>query len=427
MPDPTRGRKKRWSYNAGQRGRNWVRAFEHARDGSLYLEWREIIEVTDPVTGEVSTEIKRPRKKLQAEDQSRARAAVKAEELAASFAELGALPDEAPLTLAGLIRAYVEEVTPRKGEGKQGHDRRARRVWREYFDSRPDEGRRSGRHPSTLDRIDWDGFIAARRAGEITGWGPVEDRQVQYDLKFLITVLNWAVGAKPQGSEKPYLSASPWRAEIRRAQGWRMPWKKTPHRPSMTDEVRRALVEHAPSWQFGLALALERDTRHRNSAIRRLDWADIDQQAWTVRWRGELDKDGRDAVTPLLDDEVKEALRRAPSRGIAGPVFPSAVSPSRATSRHTFQTWLRRAKARLLGSKPEGERAAWSEKLRGVGFHAEKRSGVRDARFRSLSPLIQQTIAGTRYETLREVYDEVGTTEVREAWEAARAAGSGAR
>ena len=51
MADPTRGRKKRWSHNAGERGRTWVRAFEHHRDGTLYLEWREAVQTTDRETG----------------------------------------------------------------------------------------------------------------------------------------------------------------------------------------------------------------------------------------------------------------------------------------------------------------------------------------------------------------------------------------
>jgi integrase len=421
MADPTRGRKKRWSYNAGERGRNWVRAFEHARDGAYYLEWLEEHEATDPETGEVATVQRRRRKKLREEDQTPRRAIAKAEELAERFADLLANPEE-PVTLAGLMKHYVQEVTPRKGQGKQGHDRRAHRVFRAYFDGRPEAGRRSDRHPSTLDRIDWEGFVAARRGGQVAGWKPVADRQVQYDLKWMLSVLNWATGAKPVGGERPYLVANPWGTEIRRAQRWPMPRTKTPHRPGMTDELREGLVKHAPSWQFGLALVLERDTRRRNSAIRHLDWADIDQQAWTIRWRGEHDKDGREAVTPLLGEEAREALRRAPSRGIAGPVFPSSADPSKPTPRHTFQTWLRRAKERLLNAQPEEERAAWRERLRRVGFHAEKRAGVRDARFRALPAAVQELIAGTRYETLRTVYDEVSADDVREAWKVAQAA-----
>jgi integrase len=195
----------------------------------------------------------------------------------------------------------------------------------------------------------------------------------------------------------------------------------------MTPEIRAALIKHAPSWQFVAALVLERDTRRRNSSIRRLDWSDIDQKEWTIRWRGEFDKDGRKRVTPLLSEEAKDVLRRAPSRGIAGPVFPSASDPSVPTPGHTFQTWLRRAKAQLLKSVPENERESWKERLRGVGFHAEKRAGVRDPRFRALPAKIQETIAGTRYTTLRDVYDEVTTEDVRDAWEAPLRADSGAR
>jgi len=419
MADPTRGRKKRWSYNAGRRGRNWVRAFEHPRDGTLYLEWKEVEELVEPETGAVTRTEKRPRKKLRAEDQSKARAVQKAEELAERFADLAGQPEGAPVTLDQLFSDYIKEVTPRKGKGKQGHDHRAQRLWLAFFDGQVDRERGNDRHPNTLDRRDWDGFIAARREGSIPGWGPVESRQVEYDLKFLVAVLNWGVGAKPKGSLSPYLpTGSPWSTEIRRSQRWGMPKTKTPHRPSMSPEIRAALVQHGPSWQFEAALVLGRDTRRRNSSIRQLDWSDIDQKAWAIRWRGEFDKDGRKTVTPLLSEEAKTILRRAPSRGIAGPVFPSASDPSVPTPGHTFQVWLRRAKAQLLESLLESDRETWKERLRGVGFHAEKRAGVRDPEFRALPAKIQETIAGTRYTTLRDVYDEVTTEDVREAWEA---------
>jgi hypothetical protein len=426
MADPTRGRKKRWSYNAGERGRNWVRAFEHPRDGTFYLEWKEIVQWADPETGAVKTIAKRRRQKLREEDQSRARAVQKAEELAERFADLAGYPGDTPITLARLFMDYMREVTPRKGEGKQGHDRRAQRLWLAYFDGLGDPGRSGERHPSTLDRIDWDGFIEARQSGTIPGWKAVKDRQVQYDLKFLIAVLNWGTGARPNGSLAPYLpTGSPWSAEIRRSQRWKMPRNKTPHRPSMTPEIREALVTHSPSWQFTAALVLERDTRRRNSSIRRLDWADVNQKSWTIQWRGEFDKDGRDAESPLLGEEAREVLRKAPSRGIAGPVFPSASDPSEPTSGQTFQTWLQRAKRRFLGSLPEDEKDAWRKRLRGVGFHAEKRAGVRDPDFREMPAKYQETISGTRYATLRDVYDEVTPEEIREAWEARRRAESG--
>jgi hypothetical protein len=71
-----------------------------------------------------------------------------------------------------------------------------------------------------------------------------------------------------------------------------------------------------------------------------------------------------------------------------------------------------------MASLPEAEKEGWKERLRGVGFHAEKRAGVRDPEFRALPAKIQETIAGTKYTTLRDVYDEVTTEEVRQAWNA---------
>lgn len=419
MADPTRGRKKRWSYNAGERGRNWVRAFEHPRDGTLYLEWLEEGELIDPETGTGTVTERRRRKKLRAEDQSKARAVQKAEELAKRFADLAGQPEGSPVTLAQLLNDYTREVTPRKGKGKQGHDRRAQRMFLAYFDGLGDRERSSERHPGTLDRKDWDGFIEARRGGTIPGWGPVGDRQVQYDLKHLIAVLNWGTGATPRGSREHYLpSGSPWSTEIRRSQRWKMPQTKTPHRPSMTPEIREALTRHAQNWQFEAALVLGRDTRRRNSSIRQLDWSNVNQKEWEIEWEGEFDKDGRKTVTPLLSEEAKNVLRRAPSRAFAGPVFPSASDPSMPTPGYTFQIWLRRAKARLLESVPEAQREDWEKRLRGVGFHAEKRAGVRDPEFRALPGKVQETIAGTRYTTLRDVYDEVTVEDVRQAWAA---------
>ena len=201
-----------------------------------------------------------------------------------------------------------------------------------------------------------------------------------------------------------------------------MPKELSPHRPGMTSEIREGLIAHAPSWQFGLALVLQRETRRRNSSIRRLMWSDIDLEVQEVAWRGELDKSGKENVTPLTDRAV-EALRKAPSRGIGkAPVFPAATNPRQPTPRNTFQIWLRRSKAVWLRSVPEEERENLQARLRGVGFHAEKRAGVRDPNFRALPPAIQEAMAGTRYETLRRVYDEVTPADIRRALQAVSSA-----
>jgi hypothetical protein len=71
---------------------------------------------------------------------------------------------------------------------------------------------------------------------------------------------------------------------------------------------------------------------------------------------------------------------------------------------------------------PGAERPTLKEKLKGVGFHAEKRAGVRDPEFRKLPPSVQEAFAGTRHETLRAVYDEVTVDEMREAMNLPRTA-----
>lgn len=403
--------KKRWSYVTGERGRNRVRAYckgcpgrnscrsakEHT--GQLYLEWYE---------GET-------RRRAQIRGVTRTlEAAKRADKLAAELAELGPERGDST-TIDGLIESYLKEVTPTKGESKQLHDVRAARLWRAFFDAQPEPARRSNRSPESLDRVDWDRFIRQRRAGRIPGWKrPVRDRQVQYDLVFMTGVLNWGVGAG-------YLTTSPWSAEIRRSQGWETPRELNPNRPAMTEEIRAMLIQHAPNWRFGLALVLGRHTVSRNSSVRHLRWSDVDLEAGTIRWRGEFDKTGREVTVPLSDEAI-EALRSAPSRGIGEAwVFPAAKDPSRPTSRHSFQIWLRRSKDRLLRSiKDPVERERLRERIEGLGFHGEKRAGVRDPVFRALAPKVQEVVARTTYETLRTVYDEVTVDDVRYEIESAR-------
>lgn len=422
--------KQRWSYTAGEKGRNWVRAYckgcpgkpkcrtAKTHTGGLYLEWFETVvdpESGDPVLDPRSGRPKQRRPRVLMKDVSDTiEASRRADRLAAEFAEV----DEehstnAPITISRLIGLYLKEATPRKGESKRGHDNRAARLWRAFFDSQEEGARRSTRVPGTLDRIDWDRFIVARRAGLVAGWKPVRDRQVEYDLKFMIAVLNWGTGCQVNG--KPALVTNPWAAEIRRAQKWGFPQELNPVRPAMTDDLRDRLSAHCSNWQFRLALTLGRQTASRNASVRRLRWSDIDLEEGTVRWRGCFDKSGLERVTPLSDEAV-EALRQVPVRGIGEAwVFPSDEDPSQPTSRNTFQVWLRRAKQGLLASiDDDAERDRMSERLKGLGYHGEKRAAVRDSDFRSYSPAVQEAMARTSFDTLRRVYDEVTVEDMRE-------------
>lgn len=68
-------KRKYWSYNAGERGRKWVRAYEDPKSRILLLEWFE--ETTDGRR-------RRKRRSLGHRDREQAKAA--ADEVAAAFA-----------------------------------------------------------------------------------------------------------------------------------------------------------------------------------------------------------------------------------------------------------------------------------------------------------------------------------------------------
>ena len=125
------------------------------------------------------------------------------------------------------------------------------------------------------------------------------------------------------------------------------------------------------------------------------------------------DKSGREDVVPLTPGAVA-VLRELPSRGIGdAPVFPSNADPAVPTGRNSFQIWLRRAKATCLRGVSALERETLRSRLKGIGYHAEKRAAVRSRQARQLPPKIQEAYFGTRYETLKNVYDEVAPDDIR--------------
>lgn len=97
---------KRWSYCAGEPGTNWVRAYEHARDGKLLAEWFDLVE--DNETGELA----RVRRRVSLHKQgvtTRAAAVEKVEKMAERVGELvvSVLEQETgPLSLRQLLRHY---------------------------------------------------------------------------------------------------------------------------------------------------------------------------------------------------------------------------------------------------------------------------------------------------------------------------------
>ena len=185
--------KKGWSYVTGEKGRNRVRAFAHPVTGVLYLEVRENGHKTRASMGHRDRDV----------------AKAKADDLAARLrhAVVAGPPDP---TLGSLTTEYLQEVTPTKGDSKQAHDRRAGKMFMQCFGTRK---------AATLNRRDWDSFIAWRQRGGdrrsgATQGRPVGPRVIVYDLKFLHSVLNWATTVRtPTGHfllERNPLKGSPW-------------------------------------------------------------------------------------------------------------------------------------------------------------------------------------------------------------------------
>ena len=265
--------KSQWSYSTGERGRNRVNTFEHS-SGVLMLEFYE---------RQRGTNARRVRLSLGHRDRTKAKQ--QADEAAAKLGKAEALKPE-ELTLRELFDIYGREKTPTKGKSKRDHDCRASKMFLGFLGA--------VRVVSTLSERDWSRFVQERRTGK-TGptKQPVGDRQVAYDLKFLLSVLNWATKAG-DGRGGFLLHENP-------LKGCPLPKEKSPRRPLLYDEEYSALrrVAGDVGWRFRVALILAHETGHRIGAIRLLRWSDVDLQRQTVRWRKSNDKIGMEHETWL--------------------------------------------------------------------------------------------------------------------------------
>ena len=158
-----------------------MRAYEDGARGAIFFEFYENVPGT--------TQLRRTRISAGAIDREAAKS--KADQLAAKFSDTDK-PWVSDATLGKLFDIYTREVTPSKGESKRRHDYRCVALFSKCF------GR--NRKVLTLNRRDWDRFIQERRRGILRPEGRkgkakdagVRDRQIAYDLKFILSVLNWA-------------------------------------------------------------------------------------------------------------------------------------------------------------------------------------------------------------------------------------------
>ena len=338
-----RTKRSRRSYGAGEWGRNRVRIFPDPKTGIFQIEWRE--------NG------RRLTRSLKHRDWARAKK--QADQFAAGFIDAPNGKAEAepePLTLERLFEIYGEEVTPTKRRPSRARDRVAMAMFLKLF------GR--DRRPETLSQRDWDRFIRERRAGTVGPSGkPVGNRMIEWDLTFLMAVLNWAARSRDEEGRR-LLDRNP-------LKGLRKPVEKNPTRVVLTEEEYQALlqVSRQVDWRFHVALVLAHETGHRIGAIRNLRWADINLDGETVRWRAEHEKTGYEHRTPLTPEAIEafeEARRRNPASGDA-PVLPGTMNPSACLGFPQARFWWKQA-----------ERLAELEPKRGRGWHSLRRKFASD-------------------------------------------------
>lgn len=325
--------KKNWTYSTGDKGRNRVRAYEEAKSGKIFLEYFPKVDGRSK------------RERISTGHSNREKAQQQAQEFAAELGRMKPQEEAAELTLRKLFEIYLGEKTPQKSEGKQKHDRRAAEMFVSYFGE--------SRKVSSLLKRDGERFIADRREGNLPGRGTVGNRTVEYDLRFLKAVLNWAL-------DNEMIAKNPWRA-------LRLPKEQSPKRPVLTKSEYERLVESSTDvggWRFRVALVLAYETGHRGKAVRHLRWSDVDLEARAVHWRAENDKSEREHVTPLSEGAI-EALREAQKEQMAiggAWVLPSPSDRSQPCSRHLLRDWWER-----------GVKAAGLDEVEGRGWHSLRR------------------------------------------------------
>ena len=374
-------KKQRWSYSTGERGRNRVRAFEHA-SGVLMLEFRD----------------EGRRTRISLGDRDRERAKREADHAAAKLAKAEDLkPEEKKaLTLGQLFDMYSGEVTPGKAPGTQKHDARAVGMFRRFFGNE--------RVISTLSIRDWERFITDRREGKIGPRkkgrsGRVADRMIEQDLRLLRAILNWATMAG-DGRGGVLLERNPFR-------GYKLPREKNPRRVILTDAEYRAMLAVAEEidWRFQVALVLAHETGHRIGAIRQLGWSDVDLESRTILWRAVHEKTGYEHVTPMTGAAraaLEEARRKSPRIGDA-PVLPAPGKPSAAVSRHLVRDWWERA-----------QKFAHLPPKRGRGWHSLRRKFASDLMHKPLKVLCQ--LGGWKSpQTVLSCYQHADEDQLREA------------
>ena len=339
-----------WAYSTGEKGKNRVRAYE--KGGIILLEF---FERKDPTATP-------QRKRVSLGHNDRQQAKFKADELALRLRQLDA-PQASTLTLHALFyNWYLKEITPGKSKGTQRHDITCADMFCRCFGE--------NRKPHTLNVRDWQKFIRERRSGALRPSSledkPVRkigDRQLRYDLKLLMAVLNFATVARDD-NDVPLLTQNP-------LKGLAYPSGESPRRPMLgEDRYRRMRAVASRVHRLCEAfIVVAHETGHRAGAVRQLRWSDVDLARAVVVWRPEVDKIGFGHKTPLSDEAVlilKRLRRTSPNIGDDW-IFPSPTNKERPLPREIAMDWWR-----------EMETLAELDHVPGMGYHSFRRKFAND-------------------------------------------------
>lgn len=355
-----------WSYIAGEKGRNRVRAFQ--RGAVITLDYR-------------LEDGRRVSQTLGHNDRDLAKQ--KADALAAKFASATSRP-VGVLTLRALFDTYLKEKTPGKSSSAQGHDRRALVLFLKAFGS--------DRRPSTLSVRDWTSFIDRRRRGELAykrrKGKTVRNEIIRQDLKTLLAVLNWAERARDDRGEF-LLDKNPLR-------GLELPIEAEPQRPVLSAEQFATVREKAAELSslaelFVLVLWF---SGHRAASVRQLRWDDVDVEGKAVVWRADVDKMAFRHANPLHPELLRplaDAKAIADLTGSGAWVFPCPRDGAKPMNRMDAATMWRKI-ADAAGIKV-GSR---------IGTHSFRRAFANRLRNAPLKELVnlggwktERTVVGT--------------------------------
>ena len=377
----TRTTRQRWSYVAGEKGRNRVRVFSHPSTGTLFLEFREDGQKRRVALGHRDREL----------------AKSKADTLAVALRN-PTQPAAASLTLGALFDNYLREVTPTKGERKQQDDKRATQILLRVLGP--------GTRVDRLTHRDAARYVRERKRlgdqrpgdeGSPRG-SPIRMRTVAVDLEVIHAALNWAVGAG-------WIDRNPLRGfAVNRDEGVRRPIISA-------DEYRQLLaVAEQVGQDCRVALVLAHETGHRIGAIRLLRWSDIEMEHATVRWRGENDKIGFEHTTPLTPEavtELRRARQREPAIGDTW-LLRAPRNPALPVERFLVREWWNRLEA-----------ASGIARIPGRGWHALRRKFASELKHTPARDLCE--LGGWKsLQTIVKCYQRADETTMRQALAARR-------